>query len=277
MDSNVRKCLDAFVPHVCGQWATILRESKSLGEIMQHMSVMRYDDLLRFVATHKKLRHRMKTLLPYVFEEVVKLECSATEHQEHTRWLTAIGVVVGAIEPTHQAAQIIGATLCTRLVTRYLCRRWPEAEPVIAQDPECAYYYACDVIRGRWPEAEPVIAADAWCAYSYARDVIGGRWPEAEPVIAQDAESAYSYASRVIGGRWPEAEPVIAVSAYYAYSYARDVIYGRWPEAEPVIAADAWCAYSYARDVIGGRWPEAEPVIEQDPQCARYYQRIFGG
>ena len=28
--------------------------------------------------------------------------------------------------------------------------RFPEAEPMIAQDPEFAYYYACDVIKGPW-------------------------------------------------------------------------------------------------------------------------------
>jgi hypothetical protein len=32
-------------------------------------------------------------------------------------------------------------------------KRWPKAEPVIAQNPDWAYQYACDVIKGPWPEA----------------------------------------------------------------------------------------------------------------------------
>ena len=101
---------------------------------------------------------------------------------------------------------------------------------------------------------------DPESAYRYARDVIRGRWPEGEKVIASDPKSAYRYAMYVIGGRWPEAEKVIASASdpYYAYLYAMYVIRGRWPEAEKVIASasDPESAYEYARDVIGDPDPE---------------------
>ena len=61
--------------------------------------------------------------------------------------------------------------------------RWPEAEPIIMEDPHCARWYAKYVIKGRWPEAEPIIMESQLQAYWYADDVIKGRWPEAEPTI----------------------------------------------------------------------------------------------
>jgi len=61
--------------------------------------------------------------------------------------------------------------------------RWPEAEPVIMKDPECAYRYSVHIIKGRWPEAEPIIMKDPYYAYHYAKYIIKGRWEEAEPTI----------------------------------------------------------------------------------------------
>jgi hypothetical protein len=156
--------------------------------------------------------------------------------------------------------------------------RWPEAEAVIATDPEWAYEYARDVIRGRWPEAEAAIAKDPKRAYRYAGNVVRGRWPEVEAVIAKDPEWAYLYAKDIIRGRWPEAEAVIAKDSGDAYKYAMYVIVGRWPAGEPAIAADPQWAYWYARDVIGGRWPEAEAVIAKDPYSALGYAlNVIGG
>ena len=65
------------------------------------------------------------------------------------------------------------------------------------------------VIKGRWPEAEPIIMEDPNYAYLYAKDVIKGRWPEAEPTIKEYPQWACWYALNVIKGRWPEAEPTI--------------------------------------------------------------------
>jgi hypothetical protein len=156
--------------------------------------------------------------------------------------------------------------------------RWPEAEPVIAQDRQAAYHYAEQVIKGRWPEAESVIAQDPWIASNYAQNIIKGRWPEAEPVILQDPQATIYYVWGVIGGRWPEAEPVILQDPQAAMKYAQHVIKGRWPKAEPVILQAPQAACDYAEQVIKGRWPEAEPVIAQDPHAAmKYAQRVIKG
>jgi hypothetical protein len=151
--------------------------------------------------------------------------------------------------------------------------RWPEAEPVIAKAPEWAYRYARYVIKRRFPEAEPVIAKDPLWAFYYAKIAIKGRFPEAESAIARDPQLAYWYAKDVIKGRFPEAEPFIAKDPEWAYVYARDVMEGRWPEVEPVIAKDPEWAYVYARYHIKGRFPEAEPFIAKDPEWAYLYAR----
>ena len=54
-------------------------------------------------------------------------------------------------------------------------QRFPEAEPYILKDPEGAYLYALNVIKGRWPEGEAVIATDSRAAKKYLE-----RFPEAK-------------------------------------------------------------------------------------------------
>jgi hypothetical protein len=90
--------------------------------------------------------------------------------------------------------------------------RWPEAEAVIVQHPQWAYFYAKNIIQGRWPEAEPIIAASQEWAIEYARYIVKGRWPEGEPIIVLDAWAAHYYARDIIKSRWLEAEPLIAKS-----------------------------------------------------------------
>ncbi len=111
--------------------------------------------------------------------------------------------------------------------------RWHEAEPVIAQDAECAYKYALDVIKGHWPEAEETIQQDARWAYFYALNVIDSRWPEAELTIAQNIVCAFWYAIDVIGGRWPEAEEAIKQSDYESH-------YISYFFSEPVVTKDQY-------------------------------------
>ena len=127
---------------------------------------------------------------------------------------------------------------------------------LILTNPQRACDYATATGR-RWPEAEPIIAQDAIAACQYATEVIGGRWPEVEPAIAQLPMFAKEYAKWAIRGRWPKAEPAILQNPRAAYLYARDVIGGRWPEAEPAIARDPKAAEWYAQEVIKGPWPEA--------------------
>jgi len=49
---------------------------------------------------------------------------------------------------------------------------WPEAEPVIARNPECAYWYAVKVLKGPFLAAEPTIAKNSEWAFKYSRDVL---------------------------------------------------------------------------------------------------------
>ena len=151
-----------------------------------------------------------------------------------------------------------------------LIKLWPDGLDIIMKDPESAYLYAKDIIKGRWPEAEPYIIKDPKFAYLYAY-YFGKKWPEAEPYIMKDPEYAYYYAKGVLKRKWPEAEPYIMKDPEHAYYYAKNIIKERWPEAEPHIIKDPKFAYLYAADVIKGRWPEAEPHIMTDPQFAYLY------
>mgnify|MGYP000037960250 CR=1 FL=1 len=64
----------------------------------------------------------------------------------------------------------------------------------IETDPQAAYHYAKDVLKGRFPEGEAAIATDPYVAYVYARDILKGRFPEAEASIATDTDhSANQY------------------------------------------------------------------------------------
>ena len=59
------------------------------------------------------------------------------------------------------------------------CRkRDKELELIIIKDPEYAYYYAKEVIKGRWIEAENIIATSSLYAYFYALKVIKSKLPE---------------------------------------------------------------------------------------------------
>jgi len=70
----------------------------------------------------------------------------------------------------------------TRLTNDTFIRR-PELEKNIMKDPECAYLYAGNVIKGRWKEAEPYIMKKPEYAYYYAANIIKKRWIEAEETI----------------------------------------------------------------------------------------------
>ncbi len=154
--------------------------------------------------------------------------------------------------------------------------RLPEVEDIIKTDPNCAYHYAENVIKGRWPEAENIIKTNPESAFNYVREVIKGRWIEAEEVIKTDPEYACYYAQYVIKGRFPEAEEYIKTNPEYAYYYARDVIEGRWIEAEDVIKTDPCWAMYYAEHVIKGRWIEAEGIIKDSDYAEHYAQHVIG-
>ena len=100
-------------------------------------------------------------------------------------------------------------------------KRWPEAEPIIKEDPRAAKVYAHRIIKGRWPEAEPFILKDINFTYHYAMDVINEPWPEGENVLMGEAYYAAKYAIK-FGKRFYEAEPAIlddqGTATYYFYN-----------------------------------------------------------
>ena len=71
--------------------------------------------------------------------------------------------------------------------------RWPEAEPVIMQEPMVAVDYAAEIIRGRWPEAEANILKTPIAAADYAILVLKAPWPEAESAIRRDRDAWARY------------------------------------------------------------------------------------
>jgi hypothetical protein len=119
---------------------------------------------------------------------------------------------------------------------------------LIKQDPDLAYAYAKNIIKGRWEEGESIIKTDVYSATHYASIILKHRWPEAEPTIMKDGFSAYVYVSSILAsdndwikepnhehGRWPEAEPAIINRPDYAAEYAKFILKRRWLEAEPII------------------------------------------
>ena len=85
-------------------------------------------------------------------------------------------------------------------------------------DPEYAYYYAQNAIKGPFPEGEATIATSPGWAYSYAKN-IKGRWPEGEAAIATDPKYAYVYSRYITEVRFPEAEEAIAKDPEYSKKY----------------------------------------------------------
>lgn len=99
-------------------------------------------------------------------------------------------------------------------------------EKWVIQNAKTAFEYTFFILHKRWPEAEPIIATDPEHAALYAERIINNnnkgkpiRWREAEDVIATNPISASSYAIRIIQDRWPEAEAVIAKNAFAASNY----------------------------------------------------------
>jgi hypothetical protein len=156
----------------------------------------------------------------------------------------------------------------------FMKKRWPEAEPIIANDPGAACLYA-HYFKFRWPEAEPTIMNDPLVAANYAQNVLKGRWLEAESIIIRNPDAASNYAQHVLKGRWPEAEPIIIGDPEAASYYAENAIKSRWIEAEPNIIKNPAAAFNYAQNVLKARWPEAEPSILNDAYIAKPYREYF--
>ena len=183
-----------------------------------------------------------------------------------------------SVRPGKEVQRLIKPPLNSKLeiltgFCAFVGSRWPEAEPIIAEDPEEAYYYVRNTLRERFLEAEPIIAKYPKWAYFYARDVLKRPWPEAELYIAKDPEKAYYYARCILKKRFLEAEPYIAKDQQWACYYAQDILEHPWPEAEPIIVQNLAWACRYAQNVLKRPWPEAEPLIAQSPGWACFYAK----
>ena len=115
----------------------------------------------------------------------------------------------------------------------------------IAQNPELAYMYAQEVLKGRFPAGEPAIAQDAYDSCLYARNILKGRFPAGEPAIAQNTYYSYEYAKRVLEGRFLAGEAAIAQDAYYSYSYSNDILGGHPMSTTASIEGRNWLQKIY--------------------------------
>lgn len=153
---------------------------------------------------------------------------------------------------------------------------------LLSEKPANTYYmylYAKNAVRDRWPEAEPIIKDNPGVSFLYARDVVKDRWHEGEKSIlnSHNLEMMFNYASIIIGGRWPEAEEHIKKDPNWAYQYAAHIIKGRWPEAEDTIKYHTDYACKYAINILGHRWLEAEEAIMRNWYAKMTYMAEFGG
>ena len=166
-------------------------------------------------------------------------------------------------------------------------------------DPELAYYYARDVVKGRVPELEPLILTDNMSMWGYIYHIINGRWPEAEEIIATgDPDEAAEYAENILKGRWPEGEASILSepdSKERYINFLNSINYqdleesfeqffteakGKVRKPNKEERTDPVSAYYYAKDVVQGRVPELEPLIinSYNPTLAPMYAlNVIGG
>ncbi len=57
---------------------------------------------------------------------------------------------------------------------------------MIKKDPERAYHYALNVIKGRWPEGEEIMKSDPFFAYWNSVYIIKDRWFEGEEAMKKN-------------------------------------------------------------------------------------------
>jgi hypothetical protein len=75
-------------------------------------------------------------------------------------------------------------------------------------------------------------------AYSYAQDVIKGPWPKGEKAIARYPYPAYNYAKYILKGRFPAGEKAIALS--YSGAPWREEYLEKFPEAKLEWIMNGW-------------------------------------
>jgi hypothetical protein len=195
-------------------------------------------------------------------------------------------------------------SLCYDYAKNVIKGRWPEAEPIIAQDPEYVPMYAKNMMNGkRWSEGEiGMLKSDHFdrnfhlC--KYAQYIIKGRWPEAERLLLNGKKlyRAGEYAADIIGGRWQLLEQEILktpdkMDTGQLILYCNECIGGRWSELErnmlriidyhtafdetnSQLNSLRYLAYDYVKEVIKGPWPEIERYLSYDGGLYRKYKQI---
>lgn len=114
-----------------------------------------------------------------------------------------------------------GAEYCFHAANKIFKAPWPEAEAVIATDPQWSVMYNNLILKteDRFI-GENVIAQSPEYSVLHARMIIEGRFLEGEESISNDARSSYEYALYVVDGRFPEGEAAISSVERYAEKYA---------------------------------------------------------
>ena len=72
--------------------------------------------------------------------------------------------------------------------------RQEEIESYLVEDPEYAYKYAKNILKGRWEQAEPYIR-DSLYADLYEKNVLHGDWPEIKP----ETDTIANFKNRDVG------------------------------------------------------------------------------
>jgi len=156
------------------------------------------------------------------------------------------------------------------------------------KDPQLAFQYAKEVVKGKWLDGEEAIKQHPGFIIRYAREVLGttgrDRWPEGEKALIRMATNPPSnsgvwigqypialdvYAREILGGRWPEAEKIIlnhkhATLDFDEYAKPESFLVGIPGFGKQLEGRYQCVAVLYARDVIKGRWPELEKRILAD-------------
>lgn len=117
---------------------------------------------------------------------------------------------------------------------------------IVAKDPEFAFTYARDIIKGEFLLGEDAIATSACYSYFYAIYVLNAPKPSyfdssipisiesmelATEKIHSDTDPRGFYLKLKGKKRFWKGEKAIASDEYWALQYAHDIIRGPWPEA----------------------------------------------
>lgn len=119
--------------------------------------------------------------------------------------------------------------------------------------PYWCFWVADNLICKRWLEAEYIIARDFSIASEYAACVMNDRWDAVENNLQSVSESdihsssgsCYYYAKDCIQGRWEKAESIIIQSIYYSVYYAINVLKYRWYKLEEIIKENMEAEFPY--------------------------------